>query len=120
MAAPNIVQSPPSTFHHLLCVSVALTASALGPDTSVEQSFTIAGLQAADALEPADQILTITKATYQQGLTLGFARVVTPNTLAVTFINSTTGSVTPTAGDIYTFVVFRPNHPIVNVVGTGI
>ena len=120
MAAPNIVQSASSTFHHMLCVSAVLSGSSVGAAASVEQSFTINGLQGADALEPADQIMIITKATYQTGLALGAARVTAANTVAVTFINPTAAPIVPTASDVYTLVVFRPNQMLTNVIGTAI
>jgi len=108
MAAPNIVASTPISFSHLTLIQVALTPAAAGAATATEQTFTVTGLSLGDGvINGADQILSIRKAAAQTGLSL-YARVSATDTLAITFINPTAGSITPTAGELYTLCVWRP------------
>lgn len=108
MAAPNIVTSTIASFEHLSVITAALTPSAVATITTAEQTFTVTGLSVGDGLNAPDQILSISKAAHQAGLAITGARVSAADTLAITFVNPTAGSITPTAGETYTFVVFRP------------
>lgn len=65
------------------------------------QTKTIPGL-----LAGRDEVLSIRKATNQDGLTLS-AYASADNTLTVRFSNATGSNITPTAGDTYTIVVMR-------------
>ena len=109
MAAPNIVISDNLSFSHISLVQFALTPAAAGAATATEQTFTVNGLTLGDGiLNGQDQILAIRKAAAQVGLSL-YARVSAENTLAITFINPTAASITPTAGELYTISVWRPS-----------
>lgn len=108
MAAPNIVTAVMINPQHLSVTQVTLTPSAVGAATVVEQTFTVSGLSLGDALQAADQIVCMSKATHQAGLGIGACRVTAANTLGIQFINPTAASITPTAGETYTFVVYRP------------
>ena len=111
-AAPNIVQSTPLAFQHLAIVQVALSPAAVIKATAVEQTFTVTGLSLGDSLQAPDQILGISKATEQSGLSVVGARVSAANTIAIKFSNPTVGDITPTAAEVYTFTVFRPFLPV--------
>ena len=108
MAAPNIVASTPLSFSHLSLIQVALTPAAAAAVTATEQTFTVTGLSLGDGvINGPDQIVSINKAAAQTGLAMT-ARVSAANTIAITFINPTAGSITPTAGELYTICVWRP------------
>jgi hypothetical protein len=61
-----------------------------------------------DALQARDVIVNVYKPTAQVGLSISHYRVTAANTLGITFVNPTIGSITPTAGEIYTITVWRP------------
>lgn len=71
--------------------------------TSNEQTATIPGLKTTDF------ILGISKPTSQAGLAVGTGRVSAADTIAITFIASG-GTVTPTAAEVYTALIVRPEH----------
>ena len=71
-------------------------------NTTTEQTFTVNGLLANDIL------VGISKPTAQAGLGIVGARVTAANTLGVTYCNTTGGTVTPTASEIYSVAVLRP------------
>lgn len=73
--------------------------------TSNEQTITVPGLRT------TDKIVGITKPTSQAGLAVGGGRVSAADTLAITFIASG-GTVTPTANEVYTAIVARPENNI--------
>lgn len=108
MSAPNIVTSNIASFEHLSVITAALTPAAVATITTVEQTFTVTGLSVGDGLNAPDQILSISKAAHQAGLAITGARVSAADTLKITFVNPTAGSITPTAGELYTIVVWRP------------
>lgn len=81
-----------------------LTPAAVAPNTSAEQTFTVAGL-------PAGIPVVVNKASVQNGLSLGGARVSAANTLAITFVNNTAATITPTASDTYTVGFFPGTTP---------
>lgn len=107
-SAPNVVTNTLPSFEHLSVIQVALTPSAVNTVTAPEQTFTVTGLSVGDALQAPDQILSISKAADQAGLAIVGARVSAANTLAIKFVNPTGGNITPTAGETYTIVVWRP------------
>lgn len=85
-----------------LLMQAALTPSAVSANTTAEQTFTVTGLQVGDFIGG------INKPTTQAGLGIVNARVSAANTLAIAFSNNTAGSITPTAGEVYTFQLVRP------------
>jgi hypothetical protein len=52
-------------------------------------------------------VLNVQKPTAQAGLGLVNERVSAPNTMAITFVNSTASSITPTPNEVYLFTVVR-------------
>ncbi len=72
--------------------------------TSAEQTFSVPGLLTTD-------IVTVTKPTAQAGLGIVGSRVSAANVLAITFMNATAATITPTASQIYIIRVVRPSNP---------
>ena len=107
-AAPNIRTEVLPSPNQLSVVQVALTPAIVATITTAVQTFTVTGLSLGDSLQAADQILSVRKAAHQAGLGITSARVSAADTVEITFINPTAAGITPTAGELYTFVVFRP------------
>ena len=67
---------------------------------TAEQSF---------AVGPGDlnlsAVVTVTKPTHQSGGMPVHARVISPTNIGITFVNPTAAGVTPTAGEVYQFLV---------------
>ena len=80
-------------------LTAALTPAAVAPNTSAEQTFTVAGL-------PSGTPVIVNKPSAQNGLSIGGARVSAANTLAITFVNNTAATITPTAGETYSIGSF--------------
>lgn len=70
--------------------SADLTPAAVAADTSAEQTFTVAGLDVGDVV--------FVSGPSTAGIGIVGARVSAANTLAITYANSTAGSLTPAAG----------------------
>ena len=75
-------------------LSVTLSPGIVAPNTTAEQTFTVAGLQTGD-------FVNVMKPTSQAGLGIVNARVSATNTLAITYINATSATITPTASEVY-------------------
>jgi hypothetical protein len=86
-------------------ISVTLSPVAVAANTSAEQTFAVAGLEAGDHV-------AVNKPSAQAGLGIVGARVSAANTLAITFGNFTAGSITPTASEVYTILLSRPDRLI--------
>lgn len=80
--------------------SVQLTPSSVGANTSAEQTFTVTGLQYGSAP-------IVVKPTAQAGIGIVGARVAADDTLGITFMNTTAGGITPTAGETYLIAALR-------------
>lgn len=86
-------------------LQVALTPVAVGATSSAEQTFTIPGLLV------GDQVSQVELQAAWTGLTaIVNSRVSANNTLAITFQNTTGGSLTPPSGTFYV-EVNRPAFP---------
>lgn len=81
-------------------ISVAFTPVAVGAATSAAQSITVPGVLVGDTV-------IVNKPTTTAGVSIGGATVSAANTVAVTYVNSTAGSLTP-AAETYLFTVIRP------------
>lgn len=57
------------------------------------------------------QVIGVNKPTLQAGLLCGGGRVASSTTLAVTFVNPTAGTLTPTAAEVLTFGLSQANPP---------
>lgn len=84
--------------------TATLTPAAVAPNTSAEQTFTVPGL-------PSGVPVIVNKSTAQNGLSIGGARASAANTLAVTFVNNTAATITPTASEVYTVGFFPGTVP---------
>ena len=78
----------------------ALTPAIVNTITTNEQAFTVG---------PGDfntsAVVLVTKPTVQAGLLVGSARCSSATQISITFGNPSGGNITPTAGQVYTFVV---------------
>ena len=83
-------------------MSFTFDPSAVSSATSAEQTVTVAGLKVGD-------ICLLVKPTATAGVGIVNVRVSAADTLAVTFMNATAGSVNP-ASETYTMLVFRPQQ----------
>lgn len=92
----------------------ALTPAAVAANTTAEQTFTVTGLAVGDV------VVGINKPTNQAGLGITNVRVSAANTLAIAFINNTAGSLTPTAGEVYSFKIARPMQQYVSNLPTSL
>lgn len=83
--------------------SVNLSPALVAANTTAEQSFTVPGVRASDVC------IDVTKPTAQAGLGIVGFRVSAENTVAITFSNNTASGITPTASQVYQFVILRPD-----------
>jgi hypothetical protein len=86
-------------------ISVTLSPALIVLNTTAEQTFTVNGLKTGDWV-------CVNKPTAQAGLGIVGCRVSAANTLAITFSNNTASSITPTAAQVYTVLVARPDRVI--------
>jgi hypothetical protein len=80
---------------------VALTPTAVATNTTSEQTFTVTGVVLAN-----DAIVSVSKPTHQAGLGIVNSRVSADNTVAITFMNTSAASITPTA-ESYTIITYK-------------
>jgi hypothetical protein len=83
-------------------VSVTLSPALVAANTTAEQTFSVTGLKVGDYVD-------VNKPTAQAGLGVVGFRVSAADTLAITFSNNTAGGITPTASQVYTLCVVRPD-----------
>ena len=86
-------------------ISVTLSPVAVAANTTAEQTVTVNGLLVGD-------MVYVSKPTAQAGLGIVGSRVSAANTLAITFVNATVSSITPTAAQVYLILVSRPDSTI--------
>lgn len=92
---------PRGNINELQIVSVALTPSAVGANTTAQQTFTVTGVKVSDV------VVAVEKPSHQAGLGIVGARVTAADTVGITFSNNTGVGITPTAGETYDFVIAR-------------
>lgn len=80
-------------------LSLSLTPAQVALSSAAYQNFTVAGLLTTDTIIPAGNPISNATAVTN-------ARCTTAGTMAVQFVNPTTGNLTPTAGT-YKFLVIR-------------
>ncbi|MFZ2287615.1 MAG: hypothetical protein WAV93_11570 [Bacteroidales bacterium] len=85
-------------------LSITLSPAEILANTSAEQTFIVNGLQAGDHV-------VVNKPTAQAGLDIANVRAGT-NALYVTFGNFTAAGITPTAAEVYSVLVSRPDRTI--------
>jgi hypothetical protein len=88
----------------LFVLSPTLTSVAVATITTAEQTYTVPGLQLGDVIVAAQR-----PANSPVGVGIVGGRVSAADTLALTWVNPTAGSVTPAAAAI-TLVVARPEN----------
>lgn len=96
-----------------LQLSQALTPVSVAANTTVEQTFTVTGLDVGMMVE-------VNKPTTQAGLAVLSARVSAKNQIAITFLNNTAAALTPTAGESYEILAINGLLPATHVVSYGI
>ena len=84
--------------------TATLSPAAIAANTSAEQTFTVVGVDVNDIL------VGYQKPTAQAGLAIFGGRVSAVDQVGLTFGNFTASSITPTASQVYSFVVVR-NQP---------
>jgi hypothetical protein len=82
-------------------ISIPITPTSVAANTTVEQSFTVPGLQIGDFID------VYSNALQTAGIGICNNRVSAANTLQLGFQNSTAGALTPVAG-AYVCVISRP------------
>ncbi|MFM0566959.1 hypothetical protein PQQ88_01250 [Paraburkholderia caledonica] len=92
MGYPGLIQDLGSTtsVQGIYNIKQVLTPAAVGANTTAEQTFSVPGLQVGDSID-------INKASHQAGLSIGNVRVSAAGVLAIQFVNTTAGSITPTS-----------------------
>lgn len=88
----------------VFAVSVTWDPAAVATITTAEQTVTVTGVKVGDI------VLAYNKPTNTTGAMPVNARVSAADTIAVTFVNPTAGSVNP-ASESWTFVIGRPETP---------
>lgn len=106
---PDTVQMPTGNMWKVGVFSINLTPAVVGTGGTAEQTFASTGI----GLLTTD-LVVVQKAAAQAGLGIAGSRVSAADTLAITFVNATAVSITPTANQVYTIGVFRvqPNWTI--------
>lgn len=85
----------------LLVIRAALTPVLVAANTTEEQAFVIPGIPA------GNYVATVSKPIAQAGLGIVNVRVSAADTVAITFSNNTAAGITPTAAEVYTFLLVR-------------
>lgn len=83
-------------FSSTLTVTSALTPTAVAATTTSEQFFTVQGAT-------LGSFPIVNKAANQAGLGIGNVRVSAENQVAITYLNNSSGAITPTAAETYSF-----------------
>jgi hypothetical protein len=73
-------------------------------NTSGEQTLTVPGVKS------TDEMVGVSKPSFQSGLAVAGARVSADNTVSITFFAA--GTVTPTANEVYTIVIARTENTL--------
>lgn len=84
-------------------IETSLNPVAIAANTTAEQTFTVSTLQTGD-------FVSVSAPTATAGVGIVNARVSAPDTLALTFVNATGGSINPGAETYRILVV--PNNPV--------
>lgn len=91
----SFTNAPGDTITSIYHLSATLSPAAVAGNTTAEQTFAnISGLAVGD-------VVYVTKPSAQAGLGIVNVRVSAANTLAITFSNNTSSSITPTASEAY-------------------
>lgn len=102
VSLPDTVQMPTGNLWKVGVFSVTLSPVSVGVTTTTEQTFAATGI----GLLTSD-LVVINKPTAQAGLGIVGTRVSSADTLAITFVNMSAATITPTASEVYKVGVFR-------------
>ena len=94
----NLLKANPAA--PLVVYQQALTPTSVPAQSTIEQTFTVTGLVANSAA-------WVNKPSAQNNLGIAGVRVSGANTLAITFVNTSAVSITPTPGEVYTIGNFQ-------------
>lgn len=89
-------------------VALTLSPTSVANATSAEQTFACTGVLLGD-------MVSVNKPTTQAGLGIVGSRVSANDVIAFTFMNATSATITPTASQVYTVRVSRPESVASNV-----
>lgn len=79
--------------------TATLSPAIVAANTTAEQLFTVTGVKVND-------VVVVNKPTAQAGLGIVGVRVSAANQVGITFSNNTAAGITPTASEVYSFLVF--------------
>ena len=99
---PDTVQLPTGNIWKSGVFSVTPSPASVANATSAEQTFAATGI----GLLSTDLVL-VQKPTAQAGLGIVGTRVSAADTLAITFLNTTSATITPTGSEVYVVGVWR-------------
>jgi hypothetical protein len=109
----NPGQAPiyPVTGAQVVTYQQTLTPASVATITAAEQSLTV-GTTAGNGLLSTDFVAAVNKPTQQAGIGVHTARISAANTMFLVFSNTTGGTLTPTASQVYNVTVLRnfPTH----------
>lgn len=101
-SSPDTIQMPTGNLWKVGRFALTLSPAAVAAASAVEQAFAATGI----GLLPTDAVVVNCEAPLA-GVTNANARVSAADTLAITFVNPTAGSLTPTPSTVYYVTVFR-------------
>lgn len=93
---------PYGNINKLNAINVTLSPASVAANTTAEQTFTCPGIAVGDL------ILDATKPTHQAGLQVIPGRIPGANQFTLVFANGTASPIVPTASQVYTIIVARP------------
>lgn len=96
------VGSAGSLIRGLISIPTTLSPAAVPAGTIAEQTFPVPGLAAGDI------VISINKPSAQAGLAVAGWRVSATGALGLTFANASVAPITPTAGETYQVLIWRP------------
>jgi hypothetical protein len=82
-------------------ITAALTPGEIAANISEEEAYTVAGVAVGDAV-------AVNKPTLDAGLGIVGCRVSAADEVSIQWMNATSGALTPTAAETYTFIVVKP------------
>lgn len=92
---------PQSNLLTIYAVQVTFNPASVATITTAEQDVTVVGVKAGDI------VVAVNKPSNTAGVGIVNARVKSADTISLTFVNPTAGSVDP-ASEVYTLVIGRP------------
>jgi hypothetical protein len=101
---PGSADSPLGNISYNVLLQATLSPTSVANATSAERTFTVNGLILGD-------MVYVIKPTTQAGLGIVNSRVSANNVLAITFMNCTAATITPTASETYLINVTRRENP---------